>query len=94
MSLESNVKDWDDLVREYKPRTNHLDHRASFDGCMYETFGEELNFVKKQNERNIWTILECEDKTVIASGYHLVNRLGYIVTSVPRTSNVEIEIVN
>jgi hypothetical protein len=66
-----------------KPIKNHLDNNASLDGYMFETFGEELDFVLSQPESHIWTYCEGDNCLVYASGYHLVNRLGYLVTELP-----------
>jgi len=49
-------------------------------GCMFETFGEELEFVRKQNPKKIWTLLEEDDLSWLSAGFHFVNRLGYFVT--------------
>ena len=56
------------------------DDMCSFGGCMYETYGEEVDYVKQQPNKRIWTIIDEEDKLYIIAGYHFVNRLGYLVT--------------
>ena len=53
---------------------------CSFGGCMYETYGEELEYVRNQPSNRIWTIIDEEDKLFFIAGYHIVNRLGYLVT--------------
>lgn len=75
-----------DLVmweEKYKPIKNHLDDNASWDGTMFETYGEELAFVKAQAPNTIWTYGEEDDKFYIQAGWHYVNRLGYFITEVP-----------
>ena len=72
----------------YKPLPNHIDPNASFNdgdnGYMFETYGEELDFVKAQEPNRIWTYFDGDDGgTYICDGYHLVNRIGYFVTTVP-----------
>ena len=67
----------------FKPQQNHIDNNASFNGCMYETYGDEIEYVfdlaKKSNR--VWTIIEGDDDTLFfSSGFHYVNRLGFIVT--------------
>jgi hypothetical protein len=74
-------EDW--FIETFNPQKNHLDDNASFNGWMYETYGEELEYVfdlaKKSNR--VWTIIEGDDDTLFyASGFHYVNRLGFIVT--------------
>jgi len=68
---------------KFTPIKNHIDNNASFNGCMFETYGKELDFVfelsKKQNR--VWTIIEGDNDTMYyISGFHLVNRLGFLIT--------------
>ncbi len=52
-----------------------------FGGCMYETFGEELEYVKAQPNERVWTIVDGEgNDLIVIAGFHIVNRLGYLVT--------------
>lgn len=63
--------------------TNHLDTNAACDGCMFETFGAELEFVRRQDPDCIWTLMtDDEGLLCLASGYHFVNRLGYLISKV------------
>jgi hypothetical protein len=68
---------------------NHLNPNASWGdgegtGCLFETYGEELEFVRKQDPRTVWTLLDGDDGDLyLASGYHFVNRIGYFVSTVP-----------
>ncbi len=63
---------------------NHLNINASLDGCMFETYGEEFAFVQQQNPNCIWTLMTSNDgQLCLSSGYHFVNRLGYVITTVP-----------
>ena len=93
------------FIEEYKPQVNHILRKkeesstddvdlCSFDGCMYETYGEEKDYIlslaNDPKEKNrVWTIVECEDDSqgnivlVYQAGYCLVNRLGFIVTEKP-----------
>ena len=53
---------------------------CSFGGCMYETYGEELEYVKAQPNKRRWTIIDEGDELFFIAGYHFVNRLGYLIT--------------
>lgn len=73
----------DDFYEKFNPIKNHINDNASFDGCMFETYGEELEFVQKtakETPKKVWTILDCEGKLYLGAGYHYVNRFGYLIT--------------
>jgi hypothetical protein len=77
---------------------NHLNPSAGWApgegrGCLFETYGEELEFVRRQDPRTIWTMLDGDDGDLyLASGYHLVNRIGYLVSTVAVPESVSIEV--
>lgn len=71
---------------QFKPIKNHIDSNASFEGCMFETFEDELKHVQAVNEKtplNVWTISDCDGKLYIGEGFHFVNRMGYLITELP-----------
>ena len=84
---------------QFKPIKNHLDDNASWqneegEGIMFETYGNELDFVRekcKQNPRCIWTLMDSEedDDCVVVEGFHFVNRIGYFITEKPFKNNIE-----
>jgi len=83
----------DQFFEHYKPIQNHLVADAPESGCMFETYGPELDFVQSQNPKTIWTLIDGEnDNIVYIAGFHLVNRIGYLITEVPwETGDEEIE---
>ena len=89
MFKEMSYDEWFDT---YKPIRNNLDKHASFDGYMFETYEEELDFVIEQDEFNIWTYCEGDRGMYIFNGYRLVNRIGYFITEVPFENDDEIQI--
>ncbi len=80
----------------YRPLPNELNDNASFDfgdgGCLYETYGAELEHIKLQSKSFVWTIIEGEESLVIVNGVYLVNRLGYLITAEPWQDDIHIEI--
>ncbi len=87
-----NPQDWSfhtidegTFIERFGPRPNHLDTNASFDfgdgGCLFETYGRELAYVRTQDPRTVWTIIEGDDGLAIESGMHFVNRLGFLITA-------------
>ena len=91
--------DFEDWLATYKPVINEFDPNASFqdetgNGIMFETYGEEITFVKKQDPATIWTYVSGDDGGLyIFSGWALVNRLGYFVTEVPCPINTDVQIM-
>lgn len=74
------------FYNDYLPLQNPYDCNASWNGCMLETYGDELEYAQKvaaKYPRRIWTVLDCDGKTTVASGFYRVNRVGYIVTANP-----------
>src|SRR5262249_3344497 len=62
-------------------------------GCLFETYGAELQFVQQQDYRTVWTLVDGDDgHQYIVSGFHIVNRLGYLISTVPVTSDADIQV--
>jgi len=75
----------DNFDEVFKPQTNHLDDNAGFNGCMYETYGEEVDYVFNlaKTTKKVWTIIEGDDDTMFyVAGFHYVNRIGFLVCEV------------
>ncbi len=83
---------------QYPPITNHLSEHASWShgnecGCLFETYGEELAFIRKQNPRCVWTLVDGENgDQYLLSGFHLVNRVGYLISTVAVPAGMDIEV--
>ena len=46
-----------------------------------ETYGESFEFAKRQNPKNIWTVVISETgQECIMAGWHFVNRENYVLT--------------
>jgi hypothetical protein len=92
--IEMTMEEWE---AAYKPIINHIDTNASFDngegGIMFETYGDEVEFVKQQEPNKIWMYGQGDDGgTYIWSGWGFVNRLGYFITDKPFPDNVTIQV--
>ena len=84
----------DEWFETYKPIKNHIDLNASFDGHMFETYDEEVAFVKEQPNENIWMYGDGDDGGgYLWNGWGFVNRIGYFVTEVPCPPNVTIQVL-
>jgi hypothetical protein len=90
---------FDEWLETYKPITNHIDTNASFqdesgNGIMFETYGEEVEFVKQQDPNRIWMYGSGDDGgTYIWSGWGFVNRLGYFITEVPFSDSEIVQVL-
>ena len=85
----------DQFYERFNMVGNHLDENASFDGCMFETFGAELKYIQeyaKTNLNKVWTILDVDGNLMYSSGFHFVNRYGYFITKEAVDDNCEIEV--
>jgi len=85
--------DYDEWVDTYKPILNKIDTNASFDGMMFETYGQEVDFVKAQPQDRIWMYGDGDDGgSYIWSGWGFVNRIGYFITEVPCPPDTTIQV--
>jgi len=52
----------------------------------FETYDEDLDFVRSQNPNHIWTLVDDDNGVpTIVAGFHFVNRIHYIITIKPWT---------
>lgn len=80
--IEIDDTEWEDT---FHPINNPLDSNASCGGQMFETYGEELDYVLEvanSEPRRVWTYVDGDKEPIIISGYHVVNRIGYFITEV------------
>lgn len=84
------VLDWQYWEDTFQPITNHFDENAAYDGCLFETYGQEVAFVAEQAPGTVWTLLDTDEGLVLNSGFHLVNRIGYIVTERPALCDITV----
>lgn len=88
----------DEFDEQYPLVTNHLNPNASWvigdgPGCLFETYGEELDFVRSQDPRTVWTLVDGDDgNQYVISGYHFVNRIGYLISTIPFPEDATIEV--
>ncbi len=82
----------------YPLLTNHLNPDASWTfgdgrGCLFETYGAELEFVRQQDTATVWTLIDGEDGDLyVVNGCRFANRLGYLVSTVHRHEGVGIQV--
>ena len=83
----------DKFYDKYKPIYNHIENPEYQEGQIegneigspmyFETYGKDLEYVKKQNPNFIWTMVEGDEGMYITQGFHWVNRFVFLIASVP-----------
>lgn len=85
---------FDEWLDKYKPISNHIDTNSSFGGLMFETYGDEVEFVKSQSPDKIWMFGDGDNGGMyIWSGWGFVNRIGYFVTEVPFSPDDTVQVL-
>lgn len=81
----------------YIPETNTLNEGSSFDGCLYETYGDDLHNVEGCAQNRIWTLIEADGIQTIVPGKQTINHVGYFITyrpfgltSAPSTIHIDV----
>lgn len=91
--MKTKTIDFDKFIACYEPFENHLVADAPYSNFMFETYGEELEYVKEQDLNTIWTIVECDDEEeYIIQGFHHINRIGYIITQESWDENKDVQV--
>lgn len=75
-------------VKQYRPIKQS--EGAAIDGYMLDHgVAEDKAKILAAPSRCLWTVIapDCCRHWVISSGFHIVNRLGYIITEVPFTGD-------
>ncbi len=88
----------DEFGNRYPLVPNHFNPSAGWaigdaGGCLFETYGDEFAFVMRRNPRKIWTLVDGDDGNLyLISGLHFVNRVGYLLSTVPIPDHVTIQV--
>jgi hypothetical protein len=78
------VYTFDEWVEKYKPLKNHIEESNTYEGYAFETYGEELDFIREQEPEKIWTLIENgTDMSCVAYGMRWVDREFYFTSSIP-----------
>lgn len=77
----------EEFENKYRPIKNPHNKNSGWNGCLFETYGVEYNFVKNQSASHIWTLLS---NGTLVSGHHFADRVGYVVTLNPWINETEV----
>jgi len=87
--IVEQILTWEEFEAKYSPQQNHITAREEFNGWLYETYGPDEEYVRKLAQHPtmsdyVWTIIEGDQNQMcIVSGWHFVNRFGYVITGFP-----------
>lgn len=82
----SKFMTYDYWHENFKPIKNKISKYPDESLIHFETYGDEVEFVKEQyaiNPNTIWTEVDGDSGTYIISGWHFVNRVSYYITEQP-----------
>ncbi len=74
--MAEEYQGWDTWAEKFKPKDNHFNGQ----GKMYETYGEEYEYVKSIHPNFVWTLVDGDMSSYIVAGMAYVNRIGYYIT--------------
>ena len=78
--MAKEYQGWSEWCDTFNPKKNHL---SKFDELLYETYGEELEYVQSVDPKYVWTFVSGDGCDLLVAGYSYVNRLGYYICEVP-----------
>lgn len=84
------------FTTQYRPLQNTVAKTSECNGCLFGLSKAEINYVReyaKAHPGKVWTVTLEPGENVISNGFHMVNRIGYILTEVAVPSNVDFIIV-
>ena len=89
---EISFKSW---IAKYRPLKNHITKHpdASADFDEFETYGEELEFIKTRDPHYVWTYIEGDSSSLLVQGMAFRNRLSFYVCELPWTDGPDENVV-
>ena len=88
---------FDEADEKFRFMVNNYDEYASFDGLMFETYGDEVEYVKSilsSSPDRVWTFGDGDDGGgYIWNGWSFINRIGYFISEVPCPPDTTIQIL-
>jgi hypothetical protein len=88
----------DEFDARYALVPNHINPSATWAfgdgvGCLFETYGEEFEFVRRYDPKKVWTLVDGDDGDMyVISGLHYDNRVGYLLSREPVPDDTTVEV--
>lgn len=87
---KQHTLDWNEFHEKFRPMVNKFGKDP--DNFLFETYGDELDFVLAQDEKHVWTYLDVDFGSVVVNGFHYINRIGYYISELPWVEDDEYEV--
>jgi hypothetical protein len=80
MGFAKEYQGWSVWADKFKPIKNKF---SKHDELMFETYGEEYEFIQSLDPRYVWTNVQGDMSDLLVAGVAYVNRLCYYVCEIP-----------
>ena len=77
VKIRTHCGNWNTFERRFKP----------IDGPDGATYWGREQLPKDVDRHLVWTILDCEGKLYVSPGFRFVNRIDYVLCTVPWTDD-------
>ena len=78
--MEDLMLDCEIFFEKYEPIFR--DDKENY-GYLFETYGDDFEFVKAQSPEYVWTVVEGDLGSYLVQGVRFVNRLNYLIATKP-----------
>lgn len=73
--MELTYQEW---VEKYHPKM-----QQNSDPQGYETYDNDMEYIRKQDPHTIWTLIDDGQYQYITNGLRVINRQNYLITDIP-----------
>ena len=81
---------WSEFVQQFRPVPNKFFEDPG--ELMYETYGEEFDYVSGYEPNKVWTYIDHDTGSLVVEGLQKTNRVGYFITEIPWEDETSYEI--
>ena len=86
---KNKLPDIEEFFEEFEPV--NFSPEEEYETYMLETYGEDLKMVLAADPKYVWTLVEGDSGALwLIAGYHVVNRLNYVISRKPWDTSEEI----
>jgi hypothetical protein len=80
---------YDEWVEQYSPYLGPTE--SGNEAGLFETYGKDLEFISKNHDSLIWTLVDTGGSLIILNGYHFIDRVNYMFSAKPWSTDVVVE---